>query len=417
MTTLVLGAGLMGTTTAYYLSLAGEDVTVIDRQPEAGVETSFANGGLVTPSMSDPWGAPGLPLKLLKWLGSEDAPFLLRAKAIPGLMSWGVRFLSNCTEARWRDNTRIVHRIADYSTNALSELTADTGLKYDRSTLGNLRVFRDEPSMESALKTAALMTEFGVRHEQLSADGSVELEPALANVSTQLTGGIAYPDDDTGDAFKFTQNLARLCAQRGVRFNYDTTITNIVTDGDRVIGIDNKDGERMQADRYVLALGSYSPLMVRPLGIRLPVYPVKGYSLTIPSAGMDKPPLIPVVDDGQKLGVTPLGDRLRAAGTAEFNGYETTPSAKRSQLLTKALKSLYPHLSIPQDTQTWCGLRPVTPDGPPILGRTKLNNLYLNCGQGHLGWTMSCGSARIVSDIITGRTPDIDMTGLTLDRF
>jgi D-amino-acid dehydrogenase len=254
-------------------------------------------------------------------------------------------------------------------------------------------------------------------HKQLNAEACVELEPALATVSEQLSGGVAFPNDHSGDAFKFTQQLARLCQQRGVTFNFNETIDRVETGGDRITGVITVDGKRWQADHYVMALGSYSPLMAKPLGIRLPVYPVKGYSLTVPNAGMDKAPRIPVVDDGRKLGVTPLGDRLRAAGTAEFNGYDVSPNPARGALLVDALKSLYPQVTIPDDVKPWCGLRPVTPDGPPLLGPTSLKNLYLNCGQGHLGWTMSCGSAKVVSDLISGRTPDIDLTGLTIDRF
>ena len=421
MTTLVLGAGVIGTTTAHYLAAAGEAVTVIDRQAEAGVETSFANGGLVTPSMSDPWGAPGLPLKLVKWMGSEDAPFLLRARAIPGLTKWGLRFLANCRDSRWRENAETVYRVAEYSAQQLDELTKNTGISYDRRTEGNLRVFRDEPSMHSAMKATELVAQFGVNFQALDRHECTALEPALSRVADQLVGGVAFPDDDSGDAFKFTQALAHRCEQLGVRFRYNETISHLDFDsdrtGDHISGVVLQDGSCLKADHYVLALGSYSPLLAKPLGIRLPVYPVKGYSLTIPNEGMDKSPQIPVVDDGRKLGVTPLGDRLRAAGTAEFNGYDTSPNPERSALLVAALRGLYPQVNIPDDCKPWCGLRPVTPDGSPILGATKYNNLYLNCGQGHLGWTMSCGSAKIISDLVTGQRPDIDMRGLTLDRF
>ncbi|MGI9331993.1 MAG: D-amino acid dehydrogenase [Gammaproteobacteria bacterium] len=416
MSTVVLGAGVIGTTTAWYLARDGEAVTVLERQPEAGLETSFANGGLVTPSMSDPWAAPGVPLKILKWLGDEHAPLLLRLHAVPGLAGWGLRFLRNCTGARWRRNAEVVLRIAAYSRDLLTELNDVVELTYDRKEAGTMRVFRDDAAMAGAIEIAEMLAPHGVRHRSLDANACVGLEPALAPVSDRIVGGLHFPDDHSGDAHKFTQQLAARCADAGARFRYAIRIEALETSADRVVRV-HTDAGPIEADRFVLALGSFSAPIARSIGVRLPIYPVKGYSLTLPIAGWNAAPALPVADDARKLGVTPLGDRLRVAGTAEFTGFDSAPNRRRGALLLNALRDLYPDYRPAADVEVWAGLRPVTPDGPPILGRTAYSNLYLNAGQGHLGWTMACGSARVVADLVAGREPEIDLDGMTLDRF
>ena len=416
MKVLVLGAGVIGTTTAYALAGDGHQVTVIDRQEEAGRETSFANGGLVTPAMSDPWAAPGMPLKLLKWLGREDAPLLLRPRAIPGAAGWGLRFLGNCTDARWRANAATVHRLASYSADALATLTAETGIAYDLGTRGVLRLFRDPLSMEAASRSAALMAEFGVVHRVLDVAGCLALEPALGGTGATLTGGIHFPDDRSGDAFKFTSAIARLGRARGVGFRFRTTIQGIETHGRAIAGVVTDRG-RLEADAYVLALGSESARVGRRIGLKLPIYPLKGYSVTMSVAGWNEAPTIPLIDDARKLGLTRLGDRIRAAGTVELAGHDRTLNGRRIAMLLEEVAALFPALRDRPDAQPWAGLRPVTPDGPPILGRSPYANLYLNCGHGHLGWTMACGSARIVADLVGGRAPEIDVRGMTFDRY
>ena len=416
MSTIVLGAGVIGVTTAYFLAERGEDVTVVDRREDAGLETSFANGGLVTPGMSDPWAAPGMPLSLLKWLGDEHAPFLLRLKALPRAMTWGLRFLGNCTEARWRKNAETVLRLAAYSRDRLDDLTADAGIVYDRSEGGNLRLFRDALSMDAAQKGADLLDGYGVPHQVLDRLGCIAAEPALAPIADRITGGILFPEDRTGDAFKFTREIARLCRDKGVGFRFGTTVRGIEASGDSITGVATDRG-RLDADRYVLAMGSYSADLVNRLGVRLPICPVKGYSLTVPVGGWNNPPRIPVVDHGHKFGVTPLGDRIRVAGTAELAGFDLSLNPRRGDLLLGGLRDLYPGFTVGEEIGRWAGLRPVTPDGPPILGRSPYRNLFLNCGQGHLGWTMACGSARIVASLMTGHRPEIDLEGMTLDRF
>ncbi len=416
MSTIILGAGLIGTATAYYLAQAGEEVLVVERQAEAGRETSFANGGLVTPSMSDPWAAPGLPLKMLKWLGDEQAPFLLRPRALFGLMGWGLRFLANCNERSWRRNARTVLRLATYSSRALDALTTEAGLDYDRNDDGTLRIFRDELSMTAAQRSAELLSGYGVAHRVLDGAGCIEVEPALAPVADKIAGAILFPDDRSGDAFKFTQAVAELCRQRGVTFRFDTEVRAIETTGNDVTAIVTDSGP-LEAERYVLALGSYSGAMARPLGLRLPIYPVKGYSLTAPVGGWNNPPTVPVVDDGRKFAVARFGDRIRAAGTAEFTGFDLSLNPRRGRNLLDALGELYPGFAPGQEVEHWCGLRPLTPDGAPILGRSPYRNLYLNCGQGHLGWTLACGSGRVVADVMRGREPEIDLEGMTLKRY
>ena len=412
---LVLGGGVIGVTTAYFMARHGCRVALIERRNGAGLETSFANGGLVTPSMADPWAAPGLPLKMLKWIGREDSPFLLRPAALPGLMSWGLRFLRNCTEDTWRRNTATILRIADYSQRVLKDLTAETGLAYDLQSMGTLRLFRDELSMQAALRTADVTGRLGVRYSELDAAGCAELEPALTPQAEQITGGIHFPDDESGDAHLFSQGLAARCAEMGVEFHFEETVEAIETDGARVAAVTTDRGRR-QADHVVLALGTASPALARPLGIRLPIYPVKGYSVTLSTVGWNGAPRVPIVDDGLKMGMVRLGDRLRLAGTAEFTGHDTQLSERRCANLTDNLRALFPSFPNWESAQPWTGLRPMTPDGIPILGATPLENLWLNVGHGHLGWTMSCGSAKAVADLIVGVPADIDLAGMTLGR-
>ena len=418
MKILVLGAGLIGTTTAYYLARHGHDVTVLERQPGPGLETSFANGGLVTPSMSDPWAAPGVPLMMLKWLGREDAPLLMRLRALPGVATWGLRFLINCGARRWAENARAILRLTAYSRDALDALTAETEIAYDRLDVGTLKLFRDPPSMAAAQRAAGLLGELGVEHRSLDPAQCVALEPALAAVEGRIAGGLHFADDRSGDAHKFTAEVARLGQTLGVEFRFGVTVRALETRGREISGVATDHG-RLEAEAYVLALGSYSPALARPLGIRLPIYPVKGYSITVPTGGWNEAPRVPVIDDARKIAVVRLGERLRVAGTVEFAGYDTGLNARRGDLLTAALSDLYPAFPMPapEHIEHWSGLRPMTPDDRPIMGPSPYANLWLNTGQGHLGWTMACGSGRVVADLIDGRAPEIELEGLTLKRF
>ncbi len=409
----VLGGGITGVTSAYYLARSGFQVTLIERQPGAGLETSFANGGLVTPSMSDPWAAPGIPRLLLKWLGREGSPFLVRLGAIPGLTSWGLRFLAQCNARSWRKNTETTLRLCTYSHQSLKDLVSETGIDYDANRSGTLHLFRDEFSMEKTRQSAELVGSLGVRSSVLDADGCAELEPALASQLDRISGGIHYPGDEAGDAHMFTQNLATICASLGVEFRYGETVERIEVEGGAVSTVVTDRGE-VVADACLVALGNASASLLRPLGIKLPIYPVKGYSVTYPVGGWNGAPVVPFVDDARKIGIVRIGDRVRVAGTAEFNGHDKSLNRKRIDNLERYFLDLFPDYPDRAKGEGWTGLRPTTPDGIPYLGATPVRGLYLNTGHGHLGWTMSCGSARAVCDVITGRDPEIDLSGMTL---
>ncbi|HXV22728.1 MAG TPA: D-amino acid dehydrogenase [Alphaproteobacteria bacterium] len=416
MTTVVLGAGIVGVTTAYYLARLGDEVIVVDRQPAVGLETSFANGALVTVSMSDPWAAPGIPALILKHLGREDAPFLLRPRALPAMVGWGPRFLRNCTPARWRENTETILHLAVYSRDALKEVTAETGIAYDHCDRGTLRVYPNAASLAKATKGAQIYRELGQPAELLDADGCIALEPALEPVKHKLAGGMHYTGDLSGDCLRFTQSLALEAEKRGVGFRFRTEVTGFETDGRTVTAVRTDQG-LIGGARFVLACGSHSSILARLLNIRLPVLPVKGYSLTLPVGGWNNAPALPIIDDHRKIAVTPLGERIRLAGTAEFTGFDTTPNLRRADMLMGAFKALFPNYPKSGEVQHWQGLRPMTPDGRPILGRTRYSNFYLNTGHGPLGWTLACGSAKALADLMSDGRPQLDLSGFSADRF
>lgn len=409
----VLGAGVVGVTSAWYLAGRGLQVTVIDRREAAGLETSFANGGLITPSMAEPWAAPGIPLLVLKWLGREDTPLLIRPKAVPGLVSWGLRFLRECNTGAWRRNTETILRLSRYSHECLKELVGETGLEYDANRRGTLHLFRDQLSMESSQVAAEVVGALGVKYRILDRNSCIELEPALKSQRAGISGGIHYPGDEAGDAHKFAQRLAALCVSKGVEFRYGETVKGLELDGGAVAAVVTDKG-RFRADAFLIALANDSVSLLRPFGIRLPIYPIKGYSLTFPTEGWNGAPLVPFVDYGRKMGIVRLGDRVRVAGTAEIAGYDTVLTPKRLDNLRRFFRELFSDYPDGDKGQEWTGLRPVTPDGIPYLGTTPIRGLYLNTGHGHLGWTMSCGSAKAVADVMQGREPEIDLFGMTL---
>ena len=414
MRIVIIGAGIIGATTAYYLSREGHAVTVVERQLEPGMETSFANGGLVTPSMADPWAAPGVPMMILKGLGREDAPFVLRPAAIPGMIGWGVRFLQNCKEKRWRENTAAIFKLASYSRDALDRLTAETGLAYDRFDGGTLRVYRTPEDFADAVQGAEIYRDLGVAYRTVDGAGAAALDPSLKPVQSQIAGAIYFSDDRSGDAFKFTQGIAGLAQRQGAVFRHGTAATGWDAAGDRIAAVITDKG-RIDGDGFVLAGASYSPALARPLGLTLPVQPVKGYSATFPIAGWNNAPVMPVVDYSLKAAVTRLGDRIRVAGTAEFTGFDQRPNAARSATLLTAFRALFPDYE-PRGVEYWNGLRPMTPDGRPILGAPRHRNLWLNTGHGPLGWTLACGSALVTAALIAGRQADIDERPFLLGR-
>jgi D-amino-acid dehydrogenase len=406
MRIVVLGAGIIGTTTAFRLAEAGHIVTVIDRQPDSGLETSFANGGLVTPATSDSWAAPGTPTKILKWLGRADAPMLLRLSAVPGMLNWGVRFLANCRREQWRQNTEAILSLALLSLEELRSLTAAEDLRYDRNPPGLLKLFRDPYSMQSAIRAAEVFRKFGVKAEQLTTAEVIWREPALEPIERDLSGAILYPDDESGDAFKFTREVAKRAAARDVTFSFGRRITALQRTGDRVEAVITDRGS-VSADLYVLALGSYSAQVGRTAGLSLPVYPAKGYSITVDTEGWNGGPRIPIADDGLKAAVTPLGDKLRVAGTVEFTGYDASLNAARGEMLINNLAAILPHHP-KGEIKHWAGLRPLTPSGRPLIGRTRLKNLLVNTGHGPLGWTLAAGSARLIASMVAGEAPPLD---------
>ncbi|OGA04280.1 MAG: amino acid dehydrogenase [Betaproteobacteria bacterium RIFCSPLOWO2_02_FULL_62_17] len=413
MKVLVLGAGVIGTTSAWYLARAGHEVMVVDRQPEPALETSFANGGQISVSHAQPWANPGAPRKALRWLGREDAPLLFRPSTDPAQWLWGMRFLFECLPHRTRRNTANALALARYSARLLGELRAATGIRYDEQTRGILQLFFSRRDFEEACAPLALLRERGLEVREQNAAQCVALEPALAAVTVPIVGGIHAPGDESGDAHLFTTRLAESARAAGVQFRFNVSVTGIQVEAGRVgrVIIDDEAGidESLRADAYVVALGSYSPLLLKGVGVSIPVYPVKGYSLTLPLRADDMAPHMSLSDDSHKLVFSRLGERLRVAGTAELNGYDTSLNETRCQALLSRTRELFPRIGRDEEAQYWTGLRPATPSNQPLIGRSRYPNLYINTGHGTLGWTLACGSGRVLSDIVSGKVPEIDV--------
>lgn len=412
-----MGSGVVGVAAAWHLAVAGHEVAVVDRQPGPGLETSFANGGQIAAAHAEPWAGPRTPAKALKWLGREDAPLIFRWRRWdPALWRWSLRFLRNCTEDRLQRNTERTLRIALYSRRVLKDLRAEIGISYDERQEGILHVYRDSREFAHAKRQAALMRRHGLDRQVCDPEECLAIEPALAAVRDQLAGGIYSPQDESGDAHAFTAGLARMAAERGVVFLYGRRILGIRAGGGRIEAVAT-DGGDITGTAYVLALGSYSPLLARPLGLDLPIYPAKGYSATVRVTDPAAAPTVSITDDENKMVYSRLGDRLRVAGTAEMAGWDPSLTARRAEALLRKAAALFPGAGDYGAAERWAGLRPATPDSVPILGPTRYPNLWLDTGHGTLGWTMACGSGRVIADLVSGRQPEIDMSGLTLDRF
>lgn len=415
MRIIVLGAGVVGVATAYFLARSGHEVTVIDRREEVASETSFANAGLIAPGHSYTWASPRAPMILLKSLWQDDMALRFHLRADPQMWAWSLRFLLNCTTERSRRYTVIKLKLCLYSQHVLQETAREAEIDYDAIRRGLLYLYRDPAHLALGAANMALLKDNGARLEAVDPDRCVEIEPALASAKGKLAGAIYAPGDASGDSHKFTRELAERCRARGVDFRMGTTISAIRGDRDKVAEVVTDRGS-LAADHYVLALGSYSPLLVRDLGLKLPVYPVKGYSVTLPTEDGPGVPYVGGVDEANLVAFARMGDRLRLTATADFAGYDTDHApGDFSHMLTVA-RDLFPHGGDYEKPSYWSCLRPMTPDGPPILGACPVRNLTLNTGHGHMGWTMSCGSARIVADLIDGRQPEIDVAGMTLDR-
>lgn len=405
----VLGAGVVGVAGAWYLARAGHEVTLVDRQPEPGRETSFANGGQISAGHAEPWAKPSVIPKVLRWLGREDAPLLFRPRADLRQWLWGLRFARECLPGRFERNTRRLAGLARYSRECLAALRADTGIEYFRVDKGILHFCTDVADYEALAAHAGHMRKLGIERVVKSAAECLELEPALRASEVPVVGGVHTPQDESGDAHQFTLRLARLAEAQGVRFIGGRALQGLEAVGGRVVAA-RTDAGRIEADAFVVSLGSYSPLLLAPLGVRLPVYPLKGYSITLRLSGelQAKAPTVSLTDEAHKLVLSRFGDRLRCAGTAELTGYDTSVNQARCEAIVLRVRQLFPALAAAGAPEVWAGLRPATPDNVPVIGRTRLENLYVNTGHGTLGWTLAAGSGRALADLVSGRRPDVD---------
>ena len=419
MRIIVLGSGLLGVSSAYYLSQQGHEVTVVDRQSTPAAETSFANGGQISVSHAEPWANPGAPIKLLQWLGKEDAPLLFRLRADMRQWLWGLQFLRECTPARTRHNIQQIVRLGTYSRDTLQQLRRDTGIEYDQRTQGILHFYTSQKEFDAALAPTEQMRELGCERNIVSADEAVRLEPTLRHIRPQLAGATYTAEDESGDANRFARELVKLCETNGVKFLMNHTITALREAGGQIDHVEATDSEgrfqRLYADAYVMAMGSFSPLLMKPLGINLPIYPAKGYSVTMPVKDASMAHQVSLTDDEFKLvfsRLTPVNgegtDRLRIAGTAEFNGYDRDLNRIRCEAIVRRVEQLFPGAGDASQASFWSGLRPATPSNVPLIGKSKLPNLYLNTGHGTLGWTHACGSGKSIARIVSGLAPEVD---------
>jgi len=416
MRVLILGSGVIGTTSAWYLRQAGHEVTVVDRQPGPALETSFANAGQLSFGYTSPWAAPGVPLKAIKWLFQEHAPLAIRPTADMAQYRWLWQMLRNCTAGRYAINKARMVRMSDYSRDCINELRAATGIDYEGRQLGTTQLFRTQQQLDAAAQDIEVLRQYGVPYEVLDRQGIVRVEPALAGKADTLVGALRLPEDQTGDCQLFTRRLAALAAAAGVEFRFDQDVAGLQREGDRITGV--RIGGRLEtADQYVVALGSYSPQLLAPLGMRLPVYPLKGYSLTLPITDAAMAPTSTILDESYKVAVTRFQDRIRVGGMAEVAGFDLSLDPRRRATLEKVVGDLYPHGGDLSRAEFWTGLRPATPDGTPVIGATPYRNLFLNTGHGTLGWTMAAGSGRYLADLMDGRTPQISTEGLDIFRY
>lgn len=416
MRVLVLGSGVIGTTTAYYLARAGFEVTVVDRAEGPAMETSFANAGQVSPGYASPWAAPGVPLKALKWLLQRHAPLAIKPTADPRQYLWLAQMLRNCTAARYALNKERMVRLSEYSRDCLDELRAETGLDYEGRQLGTTQLFRTQQQLDAAAQDIAVLERSGVPYELLDRAGIARVEPALAGVADKLAGALRLPNDQTGDCRLFTSRLAELAVALGVEFRFGRHIEGLESDGGRIAGV-RIDGRLESADHYVLALGSHSPQLLAPLGIRAPIYPLKGYSLTIPIVDPALAPTSTILDETYKVAITRFDQRIRVGGMAELAGFDLSLNPRRRETLELVVGDLYPRGGDLARAEFWTGLRPATPDGTPIVGATRYRNLFLNTGHGTLGWTMACGSGRLLADLLARKRPQISAAGLDISRY
>ncbi|AOR79119.1 D-amino acid dehydrogenase [Novosphingobium resinovorum] len=412
----ILGSGVIGVTSAWYLAKAGHEVTVIDRQDGPALETSFANAGEISPGYASPWAAPGIPMKAVKWLMMKHAPLILRPHADMAMLRWLVAMLGNCNARDYAINKSRMVRLAEFSRDCLIALRGETGIRYDERSRGTLQLFREQKQLDGIGKDIAVLQADGVPFEVLDRAGCIAAEPGLAASTAPIVGGLRLPNDETGDCFKFTNALAAMAAAKGVEFRNGINIQRLIEEGGRIVRVETDKGS-VSADVFLVAMGSFSPQLVAPLSIRLPVYPVKGYSLTVPIVDEARAPVSTLLDESYKVAITRLGDRIRVGGMAEISGFSRDLPPERRATLEHSAGSLFPGGGDLEAASFWCGLRPMTPDSTPVIGPTRVSNLFLNTGHGTLGWTMACGSAHVITDLIGGRRPAIEASDLAISRY
>lgn len=412
MKVIVMGAGVIGVASAWYLAKAGHEVTVLERNAGAARETSFGNGGQISVSHAEPWANPSAPWKLLRWLGREDAPLLFRLRADPAQWSWALKFLRECTGARSMHNMTQILNLGTYSRGSLQALRQETGIEYDHLTRGILHFYTSQKEFDAAIEPARIMRELGCERQVIGPDEVARIEPALASIAPKLAGATYTSQDESGDVHRFTTQLSALCEARGVRFRYGVRVQKLHAEGGRMTGVEIADetgGYQIErADAYVLALGSFSPMLVRPLGVQLDIYPAKGYSTTLPVLDPSRAPMVSLTDDEYKLVFSRFGDRLRIAGTAELNGYAMDLNPVRCEAIVRRTLEIFPGMSRPELARYWTGLRPATPGNVPYIGASGVEGLWLNTGHGTLGWTHGCGSGRAIAELVSGRVPEVD---------
>ena len=419
MKVVVLGSGVIGVTTAYYLARAGAEVTVIDRKDGPALDTSFANAGQVSFGYSTPWGAPGIPMKALKWMFEKHAPLSIRPDGSLFQLRWMAQMLRNCSTERYAVNKERMLRLSNYSRQCIAQLRADTGIEYEGRQAGTLQLFRSQKQVDQAQRDIAVLQECGIDYELLDPQGVARAEPALARAGATIAGGLRLPADETGDCFKFTNQLAQMAEALGVKFRFGTAVDWLLFDGQGAVNgvqLSGPQREVVKADRYVLAMGSYSRDLLLSSGLDIPVYPVKGYSLTIPIRDEALAPVSTVLDETYKIALTRFDNRIRVGGMAELSGFDKNLRPQRRATLEMVTSQLFPGGDLAR-AEFWTGLRPMTPDSTPIVGRTPHKNLFLNTGHGTLGWTMACGSGRLLADIVSGKATEISTEGLSVDRY
>jgi len=416
MKVLILGGGVIGVTSAYFLAKQGHDVTVVERQESVALETSHANAGQVSYAYSSPWATPGIPLKAIKWLLSKHPPLVINPMMNTETLKFIYRMLKNCNQSSFNINKGRMLRISNYAKGCLSEIERDTKIEYEQRKKGFLQILRTNKQVVDTQKDIAVLEQFGTSYKVLDVDGCLAVEPGLKHVKDKIAGGLQFEGDVTGNCFKFTNELQKKCLELGVNFEFNIIVESLLIDNRKICAVKTNKGD-MAADSFVVAMGSYTAKLLQPVGIDIPVYPVKGYSITVPVLSDEDAPQSTVMDETHKVAITRLGNNVRAAGTAELTGYNLSLREKSRATVRHSVQSLFPYAADMSDDQFWTGLRPMTPDGTPVIGKTPISNLFLNTGHGTLGWTMSTGSGKLIADIVSGNKTEISLNGLEMSRY